>query len=81
MSRVLYCVLRSNLVFPNVSPESETAVVRGALMKGLSDIRGVSPKLPRIRTRKARKHYGTQCVTPYKARRHSGDEGHSPERK
>ena len=60
---------------------SQTAVVRGALMKGLAEVKGLTAKLPRIRARKARNHYGTECVTRYKKRQHPGDDGHSPERK
>lgn len=60
---------------------SQTAVVRGALMKGLAEVKGLTTKIPRIRARKARKHYGTQCATPYKKRQRPTDDGHSPERK
>ena len=60
---------------------SQTAVVRGALMKGLAEVKGLTAKLPRVRARKARKHYGTECITEYKERQYSGDDGHSPLRK
>ena len=50
-------------------------------MKGLEEERGQTSKLPRVRARKARKHYGTECVTPYRKRRRQGDDGHSPERR
>ena len=61
---------------------SQTAVVRGALMKGLADVQGLTSNLPRIRGRQARKHYGTEYVTPYIRRQDLADnEGHSPERR
>ena len=60
---------------------SQTAVVRGALMRGLAEVKGLTTKLPRIRARKARKHYGTEYVTPYKKRQRPNDDGHSPERR
>jgi hypothetical protein len=52
-------------------------------MKGLAEVKGVTNKLPRIRveSRKARKHYGTECYTAYKSRRKFPQDGHSPERK
>ena len=59
---------------------SQTAVVRGALMKSLAEVKGLTAKLPRIRARAARKYYGTRCFAPYKRRQDPGDDGHSPER-
>ena len=50
---------------------SETAVVRGALLKGLAEIRGGISTLPYVRSRKARKYYGTECLTVYKEGVHS----------
>ena len=52
-------------------------------MKGLAEVKDVTSKLPRIRvdSRKARKHYGTECYTAYKPRRKLHDDGHSPERR
>ena len=50
-------------------------------MKGLTEVKELTAKLPRIRARKARNHYGVECATPYKIRQYSGDDGHSPERK
>lgn len=49
-------------------------------MKGLAEVKGLTAKLPRIRARKARYHYGTECVTPFKRRQYPDDDGHSPER-
>ena len=60
---------------------SQTAVVRGALMKGLAEVKGLTTKLPRIGARKARKHYGTECVTPFKQQRSPNDVGHTADRK
>lgn len=50
-------------------------------MKGLAEVKGLTAKLPRIRARKARTYYGTECVTPYKEIQYPGDDGHSPERR
>ena len=46
-------------------------------MKGLAEVKGLTAKVPRIRARKARCHYGTEIETPYEARE-PGDDGHSP---
>ena len=50
-------------------------------MKGLAEVKGLTAELPRIRARKARTYYGTECATPYKKRQYPGDDGHSPERR
>ena len=50
-------------------------------MKGLAEVKGLTTKLPRIRARKARKHYGTECVTPFKQQRSPNDGGHTADRK
>ena len=52
-------------------------------MKGLAEVKDVMSKLPRVRvdSRKARKHYGTECYTPYKKPQKLDDDGHSPERR
>ena len=52
-------------------------------MKGLAEIAGMKTQLARVRveTRKARKHYGTECFTDYKPRKWPDDIGHSPERR
>ena len=50
-------------------PNGWTAVVRGALMKGLSQL---APSTARVKvgSRSARKHYGTEVITTYDAKKH-----------
>lgn len=52
---------------------SRTAVVRGALMKGLAEVTDVKPKLATVRvaSRIVRKYYGTECLTLYVEGSHS----------
>lgn len=71
------------MIYLSENNNSQTAVVRGALMKGLAEVMGVKTNIPRVRVeaRKARKHYGTECYMRYRARRSPGGDGHSPERK
>lgn len=52
-------------------PNGWTAVVRGALMKGLSQLMPYEEKV-KIATRAARKHYGTEIMSKYDARKHAG---------
>ena len=65
--------IRSN-IDPSIEvmqpPNGWTAVVRGALMKGLSKL---SPATERVKVaaRSARKHYGTEIMSKYDSARHA----------
>ncbi|KAL8851909.1 MAG: hypothetical protein Q9221_003236 [Calogaya cf. arnoldii] len=51
-------------------PNGWTAVVRGALMKGLSVMEPTTARV-KVASRSARKHYGTERMTKYDAVKHS----------
>ena len=59
---------------PNIEvmqpPNGWTAVVRGALMKGLSQLVPYEEKV-KVATRAARKHYGTEIMSKYDSSKHA----------
>ena len=59
---------------PNIEvmqpPNGWTAVVRGALMKGLSQLEPYTEKV-KVATRAARKHYGTEIMRRYDSSKHA----------
>lgn len=51
--------------------ESETAIVRGALMQGLSDQEpNAHQSWPTVETKRAKVHYGMPMLAPYNPRKH-----------
>ncbi|KAI0475390.1 hypothetical protein GGR56DRAFT_645823 [Xylariaceae sp. FL0804] len=52
-------------------PSAWTAVVRGAVMKGLARIQPGNPDIPTVAARTARKHYGYEVNRMYDAEKHS----------
>ena len=59
---------------PNIEvmqpPNGWTAVVRGALMKGLSQLEPYTEKV-KVTARSARKHYGTEIMSRYDSAKHA----------
>ena len=59
---------------PNVEvmqpPNGWTAVVRGALMKGLSQLEPETERV-KVAARTARKHYGTEIMSKYDSSKHA----------
>ena len=53
-------------------PNGWTAVVRGALMKGLSQLEPDTERV-KVASRSARKHYGTEIMSKYDSSKHSKD--------
>ena len=51
-------------------PNGWTAVVRGALMKGLSQLEPTTTRV-KVTSRTARKHYGTECFIKYNKFKHA----------
>ena len=53
-------------------PNGWTAVVRGALMKGLSQLEPDTERV-KVASRSARKHYGTEIMSKYDSTKHRKD--------
>ena len=53
-------------------PNGWTAVVRGALMKGLSQLKPETERV-KVASRSARKHYGTEIMSKFDSSRHRKD--------
>ena len=53
-------------------PNGWTAVVRGALMKGLSKLEPETERV-KVQSRVARKHYGTEIMSKYDSAKHAKD--------
>lgn len=51
-------------------PNGWTAVVRGALMKGLSQLEPETERV-KVEARSARKHYGTEIMSKYDSSKHA----------
>ena len=65
--------IRSN-IDPSIEvmqpPNGWTAVVRGALMKGLSQLAPTTERV-KVQSRSARKHYGTEIMSRYDSSKHA----------